>query len=96
MWQRRRGVRLRSVNVLHSFSSAFHTFHRSELFPYSRVIFYTVITAMVSFDRVSLKKKVIDAPEVREEGGGDETMVLLRACEAKAASDANGTCLEVL
>ena len=37
---------------------------RTELFPYSRVIFYTVITAMVSYDRVALKKAVVDAPEV--------------------------------
>lgn len=46
------------------FLEALATFTASELFPYSRVIFYAVITAVVSYDRVLLKKSVVDAPEV--------------------------------
>jgi len=37
---------------------------RPELFPFSQCIFYAVITSMVSLDRVSLKTKVVDAPEI--------------------------------
>lgn len=37
---------------------------RPELFPFPTCIFYAVITAMVSLDRVSLKKRVVDAPEI--------------------------------
>jgi 26S proteasome regulatory subunit N7 len=46
------------------FLEALATFSATELFPYSRVIFYGVITAIPSYDRVALKKKVLDAPEV--------------------------------
>ncbi|GAX76349.1 hypothetical protein CEUSTIGMA_g3795.t1 [Chlamydomonas eustigma] len=46
------------------FLEALATFTASELFPYQRVIFYAVISAMVSYDRVALKKCVVDAPEV--------------------------------
>ena len=41
------------------------TFTCSELFDYTTLVFYTVITSVVSLDRVTLKKKVIDSPEVR-------------------------------
>ena len=37
---------------------------RTELFPYQRVIFYAVVTSMFALDRVSLKKRVVDAPEI--------------------------------
>ena len=37
---------------------------RPELFPFTTCIFYAVVTAMVSLDRVSLKKRVVDAPEI--------------------------------
>lgn len=35
-----------------------------ELFPYERCIFYTVVTSIIALDRVALKEKVVDAPEV--------------------------------
>ncbi|KAI8016836.1 hypothetical protein LOK49_LG04G02935 [Camellia lanceoleosa] len=41
--------------------SAFKTY---ELFPYDNFIFYTVLTSIISLDRVSLKQKVVDAPEI--------------------------------
>lgn len=37
---------------------------RPELFPFTSCIFYAVVMAMVSLDRVSLKKRVVDAPEI--------------------------------
>lgn len=37
---------------------------RNELFPYERCIFYTVVTSLITLDRVSLKSKVVDAPEI--------------------------------
>ena len=49
-------------------SSLFHealaTFSAMELFPYARVVFYTVVTSVIALDRVALKAKVVDAPEV--------------------------------
>lgn len=46
------------------FLDSIATFTTSELFPYPRVIFYAVVTSMVSLDRVALKKRVIDSPEI--------------------------------
>jgi len=40
------------------------TFTSYELCPYNQFIFYSVLTSAVSIDRVNLKAKVIDAPEV--------------------------------
>jgi hypothetical protein len=37
---------------------------RSELFSYEECIFYTIVTSLISLDRVELKAKVVDAPEV--------------------------------
>lgn len=37
---------------------------RYELFSYQTFIFYTVVTSVVALDRVTLKKKVVDAPEI--------------------------------
>ena len=37
---------------------------RSELFSYETCIFYTVLTSVPTLDRVSLKSKVVDAPEI--------------------------------
>ena len=37
---------------------------RTELFSYETCIFYTVLTAIPTLDRVSLKEKVVDAPEI--------------------------------
>uniref|UniRef100_A0A061SAG0 26S proteasome regulatory subunit RPN7 n=1 Tax=Tetraselmis sp. GSL018 TaxID=582737 RepID=A0A061SAG0_9CHLO len=46
------------------FLDSLATFTTYELFTYNTFIFYTVLTSMISLDRVSLKKKVVDAPEV--------------------------------
>jgi len=40
------------------------TFTSEELFSYNDFIFYTVLVSIVAIDRVKLKEKVIDAPEV--------------------------------
>ncbi|PWA83135.1 26S proteasome non-ATPase regulatory subunit 6 [Artemisia annua] len=40
------------------------TFTTYDLFPYDTFIFYTVLTSIISLDRVSLKQKVVDAPEI--------------------------------
>jgi hypothetical protein len=36
----------------------------SELFAYKQCIFYAVVTSMISLDRVALRKRVVDAPEI--------------------------------
>lgn len=41
------------------------TFTTSELFDYTAVVSYAVICGLVSLDRVSLKKRVVDSPEIR-------------------------------
>jgi len=46
------------------FLSSVATFTTTELFPYSTLVLYTVITTLISLDRVNLKKKVVDAPEI--------------------------------
>lgn len=46
------------------FLDSIATFTTSELFPYSRCIFYAVVTSMVALDRVALKKRVVDSPEI--------------------------------
>eukprot|EP00803_Ostreobium_quekettii_P003800 evm.model.scf_2117.2 EVM.evm.TU.scf_2117.2 scf_2117:22280-26898(+) len=46
------------------FLDATATFATPELFPFTSCIFYAVVMAMVSLDRVSLKKRVVDAPEI--------------------------------
>jgi 26S proteasome regulatory subunit N7 len=40
------------------------TFTTYELFPYETFVFYTVLTSIISLDRVSLKQKVVDSPEI--------------------------------
>ncbi|KAL9262163.1 26S proteasome non-ATPase regulatory subunit 6-like protein [Drosera capensis] len=40
------------------------TFTTYDLFSYDTFIFYTVLTSIISLDRVSLKQKVVDAPEI--------------------------------
>mmetsp|Transcript_59 Transcript_59/g.207 ORF Transcript_59/g.207 Transcript_59/m.207 type:complete len:399 (-) Transcript_59:412-1608(-) len=40
------------------------TFTTTELFSYEQCIFYTVVTSIVSLQRMDLKSKVVDAPEV--------------------------------
>ncbi|CAM8925006.1 unnamed protein product [Rhodiola kirilowii] len=46
------------------FLDSISTFTTYELFPYDTFIFYTVIASIISLDRVSLKSKVVDAPEI--------------------------------
>mmetsp|Transcript_31818 Transcript_31818/g.38478 ORF Transcript_31818/g.38478 Transcript_31818/m.38478 type:complete len:396 (+) Transcript_31818:151-1338(+) len=46
------------------FLDSIATFTATELCSYSTFIFYTVVTSMISLDRVTLKKRVIDAPEI--------------------------------
>ncbi|GMH39437.1 hypothetical protein BSKO_07335 [Bryopsis sp. KO-2023] len=46
------------------FLDATATFATPELFPFSSCIFYAVVTSMIALDRVSLKKRVVDAPEI--------------------------------
>ncbi|GLU18498.1 hypothetical protein SLE2022_347950 [Rubroshorea leprosula] len=46
------------------FLDSISTFTTYELFPYGTFIFYTVLTSIISLDRVSLKQKVVDAPEI--------------------------------
>ena len=40
------------------------TFTASELFDYSAFIFYTVLASLRSLDRATLKKRIIDSPDV--------------------------------
>lgn len=46
------------------FLDSISTFTTYELFTYDTFIFYTVLTSIISLDRVSLKQKVVDAPEI--------------------------------
>ncbi|KAE9467519.1 hypothetical protein C3L33_00573, partial [Rhododendron williamsianum] len=46
------------------FLDSISTFTTYEIFPYDTFIFYTVLTSIISLDRVSLKLKVVDAPEI--------------------------------
>uniref|UniRef100_A0A2P2LEA3 26S proteasome regulatory subunit RPN7 n=1 Tax=Rhizophora mucronata TaxID=61149 RepID=A0A2P2LEA3_RHIMU len=46
------------------FLDSISTFTTYEHFPYGTFIFYTVLTSIISLDRVSLKQKVVDAPEI--------------------------------
>eukprot|EP00164_Ancoracysta_twista_P001684 GFYU01002208.1.p1 GENE.GFYU01002208.1~~GFYU01002208.1.p1 ORF type:complete len:396 (-),score=141.49 GFYU01002208.1:311-1468(-) len=40
------------------------TFTTYELFTYNRFIFYAIVSGILSLDRVTLKQKIIDAPEI--------------------------------
>ena len=46
------------------FLDSLSTFTATELCSYNQFVFYTVVTAMVALDRVSLKKRVVDTPEI--------------------------------
>lgn len=48
------------------FCDSLATFTCTELLTYTDLVKYAVITAMCSFDRVTLKKKVINCPEILE------------------------------
>jgi len=47
------------------FLETLSTFTSYELFDYKTFIFYTVITSILSLDRVSLKEKCVDSPEIK-------------------------------
>ena len=44
------------------FLDSISTFTTYELFPYDTFIFYTVLTSIITLDRVSLKQKVLGFP----------------------------------
>jgi len=46
------------------FLDSIATFTCYELFPYNTFIFYTVVTSLISVDRVQLKEKVVNSPEI--------------------------------
>lgn len=46
------------------FLSCIATFTAEEVLPYDRFIMYTMLTAIVALDRVPLKQKVVDSPEI--------------------------------
>lgn len=46
------------------FMESLSTFSANELFPYERLVFYAAVTAIVSCNRVQLRKRIVDAPEV--------------------------------
>jgi len=52
------------LNAANLFIDTLATFNSEELFSYEKNVLYTVITAIVCLDRVSLKEKVIESPEV--------------------------------
>jgi len=52
------------TNAANLFIDTLATFNSEELFSYEKNVLYTVITAIVCLDRVPLKEKVIDSPEV--------------------------------
>ncbi|KAG0591200.1 hypothetical protein M758_1G154100 [Ceratodon purpureus] len=46
------------------FLDSISTFTTYELFSYDTFIFYSVLTSIISLDRVALRQKVVDAPEI--------------------------------
>ncbi|GLE10695.1 hypothetical protein PINS_up022912 [Pythium insidiosum] len=46
------------------FQESVATFTATELMPYNKMIFYCVITCVLSMGRVDLKKKIVDSPEI--------------------------------
>lgn len=46
------------------FLDSISTFTTYDLFTYDTFIFYTVLTSIITLDRVPLKQKVVDAPEI--------------------------------
>jgi len=74
-WDRRN--RLRVYEAYHLFSirnfegasklflDTISTFTSYELYTYKQNVYYTVISSMISLDRVSLKKNVVDSPEIK-------------------------------
>ncbi|CEG47037.1 26s proteasome non-atpase regulatory subunit 6 [Plasmopara halstedii] len=46
------------------FQESVATFTATELMPYKTMVFYCVITCVLSMSRVDLKKKIVDSPEI--------------------------------
>ena len=46
------------------FLDAIATFTANEIFNYERLVYYTIISSVVSLDRVSIREKLIDSPEI--------------------------------
>lgn len=46
------------------FIDAVATFAASELYSFDQFVFYAVLTAMISLDRVQLREKVVESPEI--------------------------------
>lgn len=46
------------------FQESVATFTATELMPYNKMIFYCVLTCVLNLDRVDLKKKIVDSPEI--------------------------------
>ena len=46
------------------FLDSLSTFTATELCSYNQFVFYTVVTALVALDRVALKQRVVDTPEI--------------------------------
>lgn len=73
-WERRNRLKVYEATFLvsrrsikeaaHLFLDSLQTFSATELYDYRKFVFYTVITALVSVDRPTLKSKVADAPEI--------------------------------
>lgn len=47
------------------FLDTLSTFTSEELFDYKTFIFYTIVTTIVSLDRVTLNKRILDSPEIK-------------------------------
>lgn len=73
-WERRNRLKVYEATYLAArrdikaaatlFLDSLQTFSATELFDFKKFIFYTVITALVSVDRPTLKEKVAGSPEV--------------------------------
>ncbi|GMP35400.1 hypothetical protein CsSME_00007845 [Camellia sinensis var. sinensis] len=63
-WQRKNRLKVYEGLYYILFLDSISTFTTYELFPYDNFKFYTVLTSIISLDRVSLKQKVVDAPEI--------------------------------
>jgi len=74
-WDRRNRLKVYEAYYLFSirnfeaatdlFLDTISTFTSYEIYSYKQHVYYTVISSLVSLDRVILKKKVIDSPEIK-------------------------------
>ena len=53
------------LSAANLFLDTLSTFTSEELFDYKTFIFYTIITTIVSLDRVTLNKRILDSPEIK-------------------------------